>query len=184
MIHVSRKLFHASGVVIPVIYLWTEWEGWIVATVLGAIFLALLILDGVRHRFPLFEERFQGGFRLLLDPKDSRGLNGSTLYFGGCALTVALFAREPASAGLFALSLGDPAAAVVGGSVPSPRRGRVSLAGSLACLVASAAATWTILPLPRALLAGAVASVVEAVAGSKLDNLAIPVSVAAALAVL
>ncbi len=184
MIHVSRKLFHAAGVVIPVAYLWTEWERGIVATLLGALFLALLILDGVRHRFPVFEGRFQGAFRLLLDPKDARGLNGSTLYFGGCALTVALFAREPAAAGLFALSLGDPAAAVIGGSVPSPRRGRVSLAGSLACFFVSSVATWTILPLPRALLAGAVASVVEAVAGSKLDNFAIPVSVAAALTVL
>ena len=184
MIHLSRKLFHAIGVVIPIVYLWSEWERGIAAATLGAIFLGLLILDFVRHRVPTLEEQFQGAFRLLLDPKDSRGLNGSTLYFGGCALTVALFAREPASAGLFALTLGDPAAAVVGGSVPSPRRGRVSLAGSLACLLVSSAATWAILPWPRALLAGAVASVVEAVAGSKLDNFAIPVSVAAALTVL
>jgi dolichol kinase len=184
MIHLSRKLFHAVGVVIPVIYLWTGWERWIVAAVLGAIFLALLILDWVRHRFPAFETHFQGAFRILLDPKDSRGLNGSTLYFGGCALTVALFAREPAAAGLFALSLGDPAAAVVGGSIPSPRRGRVSLAGTLACFAVSAAACWTILPLPRALLAGGVAAAVEAVAGSKLDNFAIPVSVALALTLL
>ena len=149
--------------------------------------LATALIDGGQHD-QTTNEKGQGGQQcetvITIDPKDARGLNGSTLYFGGCALTVALFAREPASAGLFALSLGDPAAAVVGGSVPSPRRGRVSLAGSLACLLASAAATWTILPLPRALLAGAVASVVEAVAGSKLDNLAIPVSVAAALAVL
>ena len=184
MIHVSRKLFHATGVVIPVVYLWTGWERWIVATILGAIFLVLLILDGVRHRFPAFEERFQGAFRLLLDPKDSSGLNGSTLYFGGCALTVALFAPAQAATGLFALSLGDPAAAVVGGSVRSPRRGRVSLAGSLACFAVSAAAAWAILPLPRALLAGGVAAVVEAVAGSKLDNFAIPVGVAAALTLL
>ena len=67
---------------------------------------------------------------------------------------------------------------------PHQRRGRVSLAGSLACFVVSSAAAWAILPLPRALLGGCVAAIVEAVAGSKLDNFAIPVSVAAALTVL
>ncbi len=114
--HVSRKLFHAAGVVIPVIYLWTEWERWIVATILGAIFLVLLIFDWVRHRFPLFEQRFQVAFRLLLDPKDSRGLNGSTLYFGDVPEPLhRSFSSSERLVGILGSIVEPPTALLVGG---------------------------------------------------------------------
>jgi phytol kinase len=120
--------------------------------------------------------------RLILDDKDMRGLNGSTLYFGGCALAVALFPKEPACAGILALAFGDPLAAIVGSAVRSPRWRGASVAGSSACLVAATLAARCYFPWPIALLGGATATVLEALAGSKVDNFAIPLGTAFVLA--
>ncbi|MFQ5844502.1 MAG: hypothetical protein ACE5JG_05875 [Planctomycetota bacterium] len=184
LLHWERKLFHFSGVVIPVLYLGAGLGRTWVWGILAAITGCLLALDLLRRFVPGVQERFERRLRLLLDPKDLRGLNGSTLYFGGCALTVALFGPETAGAGLLALVVGDPAAALVGSSVRSPRIGRVSLAGSAACFAGAAAACALVVPWPRALAAGCAAAALEAVAGSKLDNLVIPVGVAGCLGVL
>jgi dolichol kinase len=182
--HLLRKLFHATGVVIVLAYHGLDLSRPLVAGVLGGITLLLALLDLWRARSPEVQERFQALFRVLLDPKDTRGLNGSTLYFAGCTLTAALFAQPVACAGILALALGDPAAAIVGSSVRSPRRGRVSLAGSAACFVAASAGCAFFVPLPSALVGGLAATALEAFAGSKLDNLAIPVGTAAVLGLL
>jgi dolichol kinase len=170
-----RKIWHASGALVVVLYDGLDIARPLAAGLLLAATALLLLLDLLRHRSPALEGVFRTKLRLILDEKDLRGLNGSTLYFGGCALAVALFAKEPACAGILALALGDPAAAIVGSSVRSPRWRRVSLAGTAACLaVAAAAARWYV-PWPVALLGGAAAALLEAVSGSKLDNLCIPV---------
>ena len=88
-----------------------------------------------------------------------------------------LFPRDEASAGILALALGDSMAAIVGSTIRSPRRGNVSLAGTLACVVATTGATLLFFPLWKAALAGVLAGVLEAVSGSKFDNLTMPVGV-------
>jgi dolichol kinase len=180
----ARKAFHASGVIIPALYGFAPIGKAFAATALAGIAIALGILDLARRGDRAIDERFRAIFGAILDPKDHRGFNGSTLYFAGCALAVALFPREVACAAVGALALGDPAAAIVGSSVRSPRLGRVSLAGSAACFAAAALACMPFVEPPRALLGGAVATVAEALSGSKLDNLAIPVAVASALRLL
>lgn len=180
----ARKAFHASGAIIAAIYGFTPVSGTFAAVALGALALALALLDLARRRDRAIDERFRAMFGVILDPKDHRGFNGSTLYFAGCAVAVAFFPRAVACAAVGALALGDPAAAIVGSSVRSPRLGRVSLAGSAACFTAAALACLPFVEPPRALLGGAVATAAEALAGSKLDNLAIPVAVAAALQLL
>ncbi|MGH7162073.1 MAG: hypothetical protein ACREID_01210 [Planctomycetota bacterium] len=184
MTNLWRKVFHLSGVGIVLVYRAADLSRPVAAGVLAGIALALLLLDLLRVINPAIQERFRAMFGLILDPKDLQGLNGSTLYLGGCALAVALFPMDAACGGILALAVGDPCAAIVGSSVRSPRLGRVSLAGTGACLLAAAAACWTIVTPPKALVGGAVAAAVEAVAGSKLDNLAIPLGVALALHVL
>ena len=179
--HLSRKLFHASGVAIVACYYWGGLGRGLVAGVLGAIAGLLLLIDLARAARPGIQERFERLFSLLLDPKDATGLNGSTLYFGGCTLAVALVPLEPACGGILALAIGDPAAAIVGSSVRSPRRGKVSLAGSAACFVASVLACALFRPWPAALAGGAAATLLEAFSGSKLDNLTIPVGVSLTL---
>jgi dolichol kinase len=178
-----RKIWHASGILVVVVY-----EGFGVPRPLAAGLLLgiaglLLLLDVARHRSPALQDLFRRKLRLILDEKDMRGLNGSTLYFGGCGLAAALFQRDAACAGILALALGDPLAAIVGSSVRSPRWGRVSLAGSTACLVAATLAARWYFRWPVALLGGVSATLLEAFAGSKLDNLCIPLGTALVLTI-
>lgn len=177
----ARKLFHASGIVIVLLYRGLDLSRPFTAWLLFALTAVLGLLDLVRARFPAVQERFSVWFGPLLDPKD-RGLNGSTIYFFGCTLSVAIFPADAACGGILSLALGDSLAALVGSSVRSPRWGRVSLAGSTACLVAATGVCLIFFPWPRALLGGVAAMVIEACSGSKLDNLAIPVGVALVLA--
>lgn len=175
-----RKIWHASGALVVVIYDGLSVPRPVGACILLGIAVLLLLFDLGRHRSPALQDLFRTKLRLLLDEKDIRGLNGSTLYFCGCALAVALFPKGPACAGILALALGDPSAALVGSSVRSPRWGRVSLAGSVACFVAATLAARWYFPWPVALVGGAAATLLEAVAGSKLDNLCIPLGSALA----
>ena len=180
--HFARKLFHASGIVFVLAYQGLNLERALVAGLLWGAVALLLLLDLLRSRFPALQASFQVAFRLLLDPKDARGLNGSTLYFGGCAVAVTLVPAAPACGGILALALGDPIAAIVGSSVRSPRWNKTSLAGSAACFVAALLACRIFLPWPVACAGAATATVLEAVSGAKLDNFTMPVGVALVLA--
>ena len=135
--HLSRKVFHASGVLIVGIYHGAGLDRAFVAWALWAIVAMLAALDVLRACVPAVQARFHAAFARILDRKDDRGPNGSTLYFAGCALSVSLVAGGAACGGILALALGDSMAAIVGSTVRSPRLGRVSLAGSTACLVAA-----------------------------------------------
>ena len=179
--HLSRKAFHASGVLIVLVYRGLGLERTTAAWLLGGIVALLLAFDLLRALWPPARAWFMATFAALVDPKDERGLNGSTLYFAGCALAVALFPPDPACGGILALALGDSFAAIVGSSVRSPRWGRVSLAGSLACLVAATLGCAVFAPWPAAGAAGAAAAGLEAGSGSKADNLTMPVGAALVL---
>jgi len=179
-----RKIWHASGAIIVGLYAGLDLSRPVAAAILLSIAAALLVLDLVRHRVPALQDLFRRKLHLILDEKDLRGLNGSTLYFGGCGLAAALCPQAAACGGILALALGDPAAAIVGSSVRSPRWGRVSLAGSIACLVAATLAARLFVPWPVALAGGVTAMLLEAFAGSKLDNFAIPLGTALVLCVL
>ncbi|MFI5402145.1 MAG: diacylglycerol/polyprenol kinase family protein [Planctomycetota bacterium] len=170
-----------SGVLIVVIYECLSVPRPVGAGILLGIAAALVLLDLGRARSPVLQDLFRKKLRLILDEKDLRGFNSSTLYFCGCALAVTLFPKAPACAGILALALGDPLAAIVGTSVRSPRWGKVSLAGSGACFVAATLAARWYFPWPAALLGGTAAALLEAFSGSKLDNLAIPIGTALVL---
>ena len=177
-----RKIWHASGILVVVVYEVFDVPRPVGAAILFGIALFLLGFDVLRHRSPALQDLFRRKLGVILDEKDMKGLNGSTLYFGGCAFAVALCPKDAACAGIFALAFGDPAAAIVGSSVKSPRWRRVSLAGSTACLVTATLAVRWYFPWPIALLGGIAATALEAFSGSKLDNFAIPVGTALVLA--
>jgi len=174
----ARKLFHMSGVLVVLIYQFADPSRTLVAALLWGVVAGQLVVDLLRSRIPALQALFQRVLKPILDPKDERGVNTSTLYFAGCALTATLFAKPLACAGILALALGDPSAALVGRSVRSPRWGKVSLAGSTACLVMATLGCALYAPWPAALAAGAVATLLEAVSGAKLDNFTIPVGAA------
>ena len=179
--HISRKLFHASGLVIVVLWTWLDVPRVTMAVILTAIALGSALVDVWRHRSPALQARFEKAFGRILDEKDLSGLNGTTLYFLGCALAAWITSVPAAKAGIVALAVGDSLAAIIGSSVRSPRWGRISVAGTGACFVAATLGARVWFAWPPALAAGAAAAVLEAFSGSKLDNLSIPVGAALVL---
>ncbi|MHC4408616.1 MAG: diacylglycerol/polyprenol kinase family protein [Planctomycetota bacterium] len=177
----ARKLFHAVGVVIVAIYWWGPFSQLQTSAVLAGIAIALGVFDLVRARNPAIQALFFRWMGAITAEKDRNGWNGSTLYFTGCALTVWLFDKPLACAGILCLALGDSLAAVVGMSVKSPQWRNCSVAGSMTCFIVCTAACWPFVGFPAALVGGAAATLLEALAGTKLDNLLIPVGSAAAL---
>ncbi len=179
--HLSRKLFHASGLVIVAIWSLTSCSRELVAWILTGITAVSATVDFARHRSPALQAFFKRSLSAILDEKDMRGFNGTTLYFAGCALAVWLTAAPAAMAGIVALALGDSMAAILGSSIRSPRWGRISVVGSGACFVAAALGARVWFGWPPALAAGATAMLLEAFSGSKLDNLTMPVGTALVL---
>lgn len=181
-LHLARKLFHVSGVALVAAYRGLDLDRTLMAGLLWAAVAALVALDLARSRLPRLQVLFRSAFRVLLQPKDERGLNTSTCYFAGCAMAVTLAPSAPACGGILALALGDPLAAIVGSAVRSPRWRNVSVAGSAACFLAALFACRLFAPWTAAVAGALTATVLEGVSGSKLDNLTIPVGVALVLA--
>jgi len=180
----GRKLFHASGILVVLVYRLVPLERWLAAALLWSLVALLAGIDLLRARSPALQAAFQRWLRLILDKKDEHGWNGSTLYFAGCAIAVTTTSPDAACAGILALALGDPSAAIIGSNLRSPRWGKVSVAGSLACFVAASLGCRIFFGWPLSLAGGAAASLLEAISGSKFDNLVIPVGVALLLALL
>ena len=184
--HISRKAFHASGIVIVLLYRGLDLDREFASWSLWAVVALLALFDALRALLPPVQALFLKSFRMIVDPKDERGLNGSTLYFLGCALAVTLVDRDAACGGILALAVGDSAAAIIGSAVRSPRWGRVSLAGSGACFVFSAVVILLlgVHPWHAAVAGGVAAALLEAFSGTKMDNLTMPVGVALVLSLL
>jgi dolichol kinase len=180
--HLARRVFHGCGVLLVLAYQGLDLSRPLVAGLLWVAVAILLLFDVLRSRSPHVQASFQGAFRRLLQPKDARGLNTSTLYFAGCAAAVTLVPAAPACGGILALALGDPIAAIVGSAVRSPRWNKTSLAGSTACFVAALIGCRLFAPWPAALAGAATATVLEAFSGAKADNFTMPVGVALVLA--
>lgn len=145
---------------------------------LVAIVVINLALDVIRWRGgrAWLDRLLPGVYR---DP-EPLGISCATLLGVGYLLAGLLFPPPAAAAGMVALALGDPAAAIVGRWYGSRRRlTSKTWAGSLACF---GAATLGILLVPgfglaAAAAGGAMAALVERRAGP-LDNVLVPVAVA------
>ena len=184
--HISRKAFHATGIVIVLLYRGFDLDRVVASWWLWGVVALLALIDLVRAFFPPLQLLFMKSLRVIVDAKDERGFNGSTLYFAGCALAVTFFDRDAACGGILALAVGDSSAAIVGSALHSPRWGRVSLAGSGACFVFSTVAILLlgVHPWPVAIAGGVASALLEAFSGTKLDNLTMPVGVALVLSLL
>lgn len=145
---------------------------------LVAIVVVNLLLDLVRWRGgrQWLDRMLPGVYR---DP-EPLGVSCATLLGVGYLLAGLMFPPPAAAAGMLALALGDPAAALVGRHF-GVRRGMAgkTWVGSVACFVVAALAIWTIpgFGLDAAAAGGAMAALVERRAGP-LDNVLVPVAVA------
>ena len=112
--------------------------------------------------------------------REPLGISGATLLAVGYLLAFLLFPPLAAAAGILALAVGDPAAAVAGRWYGHRRNlSGKTWVGSLACFLTCLPIIWLLpgLNLPAATAGAAMAALVERRAGA-LDNLLIPVAVA------
>lgn len=185
----QRRLFHAvAGSLLPLFSFFVpEPYPAIIAGVLAA---TSLCLDLLRFRAAWLNRLFLSSLRPILKSSEDNRITGATWMLVGACLAFLLFDRTVAAAVLLYLSLGDPAAALVGQASPGPRIFGKSPVGIVAfVVVASLVALGVVLGTAfsgsyvggtqvfAVLFAGAVvAAVVEFLPLPVDDNLTVPLS--------
>jgi len=175
-----RKLFHLSGIIIPVVYLLTERRTALVVS--AALFVAVGVFEFLRIR-GILKIDFVGKY--TKDSERKRPL-GSFYYVLSALIVILLFDKSTAVASLFTLSISDPLSSIVGS-----RLGRVhilgkTLEGTLTFFFSSLCIFLLFSFGPCIAVAGAaVSSLTELLSGRPIDdNLSIPIVTACALAAL
>ena len=188
----GRKGFHVCSSVLAV---WAYLVDDPLATV-GLVLAALLVIavDLARlslRRWALWAYRT---FPLIFRREERYRLSGASVMMIGAAATSFLFPAGPAAAGILCLAWGDSAAAVVGQAFSRTRRqlgleeakgprapvvsrrGKKTIAGSLACFIVSALMIiLTMGPRPELFLTGGLtAAAMERWTPGRWDNLTIP----------
>ena len=181
-----RRLFHLfAGSSIPFAGIFAPEREFLIALALLAA--GAVVLDLSRLGVGPFNRVYMRWMAPLLKGEEVSRLTGATHMLLAAALVFWLFDREVGVPVMFFLSLGDPAAAVVGRRLPGPRLAGKSPGGTLAfaatgatvavVLVATGAIHyhWAIWP------GAAIAAVVELAGLPPDDNLTIPLIAGAAM---
>ena len=177
---VWRRLFHVvAGSSIPLAGIFVSETAMIWA--LAVLAAGGLALDLVRFRVGWLNSLFTRWLAPLLKQDEAAHITGATYMLIAALLVYVLYGKEVAIPVMFFLSLGDPAAAMVGRRMPGPRiRGKSPLGTAAFVGVAAGAAAVLIaangIDHHWALWVGAaVAGAVELASVPPDDNLAIPV---------
>lgn len=180
-----RKLFHAvNGVSIVLALTILPIPTWTAVAFLGAVLALLAVMDGVRLTDRGLNRRFFRTFSPLASPREARGVASSTWYALGVVLTLLLFPRQEALAGILVLALADPAAGVVGRVWGRHRLGRGTWEGTGAFVAVAFVALLPFVPWWAALTTALITAVVERVSWPLDDNLVIAPAVAGILLLL
>ena len=176
---IGRRLFHVvAGSCIPLagIFLSETVMIWALA-ILAA---QGLVLDLVRFRVGWLNALFMRSMAPLLKEDEAGHITGATYMLIAALIVFVLYGKEVGIPVMFFLSLGDPAAAMMGRRMPGPRILGKSPGGTAAFIGVGAIAVAVLLAADGidhhwALWVGvAVAGVVELVSIPPDDNLAIP----------
>lgn len=172
-------MFHfTAGSIVPVAGIFLTWP--VIVALAGSLAAASLALDLLRFRWRALNHRFLAGLKPLLKASEGRRLTGATYMLAAGFLAFLLLDQMVAVAALLYLSLGDPAAALVGVRAPGPRLGGKSPLGTatfiaVCLLVVAVLVESSLMQYHWGLLAGAVAAgLVELVPLPLDDNLSIP----------
>ncbi len=138
-------------------------------------------IDAIRLYDPDLNRRFFRVFMALASPREAKELASSTWYLLGVLVTLLLFPRPYALAGILVLALADPAASVVGrlwGRIPF-------LGGSVRGTAAFAVVAFLVLllfvPWWAALVTAVATALLEASPLDLDDNLLVPLTAAGVL---
>ena len=174
-----RRLFHAAaGTAIPVIAYFLPDP--LPVLLIGILAAGSLALDLLRLRIPWLNRLFLYWLSLLLKKEEEARITGATYLLIAACVSFLVFDKEIAVAVLLFLSLGDPAAALIGRPVPGPRILGKSPVGTVAfvgasLLVLAALATTGVMEFRWTLVAAAVvAGLVELAPLPLDDNLTVP----------
>jgi diacylglycerol kinase (CTP) len=121
-----RNVFHFSGIIIPVAYLFT---GRVVALWLS---FGLFVLSGTVELLRLKGLVNVEVFRIYVKPKEARKPTGSFFYLLSATVVIFFFSREIAVSSLFILTIADPTASFIGRSFGNIPLAGKSLQGTLA----------------------------------------------------
>ena len=175
----QRRLFHAVvGSAVPVL----AWllPGYLPELLTGVLALASLALDLTRFRLPWLNRIFLKFLSLLLKKEENSRVTGATYLLIAASLCFLFFDKSIALAVLLFLSLGDPAAALIGRAVAGPRLFGKSPIGTLAFAVVSFAVIAVLVATGVTefrwvlVLAAVVAGLVELAPIPLDDNLTVP----------
>ena len=146
-----------------------------------------LALDLLRFRVSWVNRQFMRRLAPLLKHDEGHRFNGATYVVVGALFTFLLYGPEVAVPALLFLSVGDPAAALVGRRVPGPRLFGKSPGGAAAFLAVSLAVVAVLVGAGAndyhwgLLVGAAVAAIVELLPVPPDDNLTIPLIAGAAM---
>jgi len=175
-----RKLFHFSGIIIPVIYLLTEKQTALIVT--SAIFVVDIVLETLRIKgfmnVAFIEENMK--------KEESNRLSGSFFYVLSGLITIIFFKKNIAVSSLFILSIADPLSSLLGSRFGRVRLFGKSLEGSIIFFATSFLILWIFsFSIPIVAAGAIIASLTELFSSRPIDdNLSIPLVTALALALL
>ncbi len=174
-----RRLFHAAvGTAIPVTAYFLP--DLLPTVIIGILAAASLALDLVRFRVPWLNRLFLYWLSLLIKKEEEARITGATYLLIAAFVSFLVFDKEIAIAVLLFLSLGDPAAALIGRPIPGPRILGKSPVGTVAfvgvsLMVIGVLASTGVLEFQWVLVAAAVvAGLVELAPLPLDDNLTVP----------
>jgi dolichol kinase len=181
-----RRLFHLFvGSSIPVAGIFASNDAIVAA--MAVVSAGGLALDLARFRLKWLNRQFVRWMAPLLKKEEDRRLTGATYLTIGALLSFLFFGSEVAVAAMLFLSLGDPAAAVVGQRMPGPRVLGKSPIGTAAFIavalmaVAALAGSGAVEYHWGLLVGAAIAGLVELASVPPDDNLAVPLAAGAAM---
>ncbi len=186
MKHIGRKLYHILGGLglLSLYYLLGRDRAFVVYAVL---FTVVLAGDLARLKIPAVNRFVYSWFGSFIRKNEEQKLTGTAPYVLGIASSLYLFRTDIATAAICFLACGDVAATTVGERYGRTKIGQKSLEGTLAFVVAAAAAGLLLpfagVPIMYGLaLAGAVvAAGVELLPLPVNDNLVIPLASGSAM---
>ncbi len=180
-----RRVFHAaSGVLVALALVILDLPRVTALGIIGAVVVALLLLDVARLTHGRLNAIFFSIFRHVASPREARGPASSTWYALGILITVAAFPLPAAVSGILVLGLADPVAGYVG-----RRWGRRPFLGAtLEGTAVFAAVTFCVLAVRHGPTVGTLGAIVlalvERVSWPLDDNLTVPVAGAAVVTAL
>ena len=132
----SRKFFHLSNMVIPLIHVYFIEDRMGMLIFLSLMLIICFFIEVLRTRYFILHKFFKKYLHFMMRDSEKEGeITGATWVFAGSLFTIMLIPKPFCIVGLFFLAVGDTFAALVGMNYPFLKIGRKTLSGSVACFI-------------------------------------------------